>query len=416
MKSRRALGRRGQLRRCVGRPGRRGNLSAGAERGRPLLLHVPDASRGAGRLWGCRAGWGAASDPEAVGGLRADCPDLSAFQTAAGCAGGCLIDLGVGGGPEQAGPETPSLLGQDLAALGEPGCLLGDGAQLARLAALGALRGAYPCSGAAVHKEVSPAHPALGLGFVDERGGWQLARRGSVCVPGGRRGALSGHTGGVTGVPLCSHRHRRSCSSQQGEDARPWAAGLPSGRRGGRDHGLARACLSSAVRCLRHPAPPLSQPCVSRPGLRGLRRGPEGGATPPPGSWSLTPGLTPALPGLTGRRPRLPSGEAEPRRRRHVGPQCPEPLRGEQPPGPPHPAAPRRPAVSPLGGGQVAGSTPGCCPCPGPRGRASWVRTSPSRSLLLGTSPPRPGPRKTALSKGVALVMWLGVCRLGFSS
>lgn len=162
--------------------------------------------------------------------------------------------------------------------------------------------------------------------------------------------------------------------------------------------------------------PPPSQPCVSRPGLRGLRRGPEGGAAPPPGSWSLTPGLTPALPGLTGRRPRLPSGEAEPRRRRHVGPRCPEPLRGEQPPGPPHPAAPRRPAVSPLGGGQVAGSTPGCCPCPGPRGRASWVRTSPSRSLLLGTSPPRPGPRKTALSKGVALVMWLGVCRLGFSS
>lgn len=271
MKSRRALGRRGQLRRCVGRPGRRGSLSAGAERGRPLLLHVPDASRGAGRLWGCRAGWGAASDPEAVGGLRADCPDLSAFQTAAGCAGGCLIDLGAGGGPEQAGPETPSLLGQDLAALGEPGCLPGGGAQLARLAALGALRGAFPCSGAAAHREVSPARPALGLGFVDERGGWQLARRGSVCVPGGRRGALSGHTGGVTGVPLCSHRHRRSCSSQQGEDARPWAAGLPSGRRGGRDHGLARACLSSAVRCLWHPAlPPSRSPACLGPGCGGF--------------------------------------------------------------------------------------------------------------------------------------------------
>ncbi|XP_036081130.1 ADP-ribosylation factor-binding protein GGA2 [Rousettus aegyptiacus] len=47
-----------------------------------------------------------------------DAPVARAFQTAAGCAGGCLIDLGAGDGPEQAGPETPSLLGQDLAALG----------------------------------------------------------------------------------------------------------------------------------------------------------------------------------------------------------------------------------------------------------------------------------------------------------
>lgn len=46
-----------------------------------------------------------------------DVPVSRAFQTPAGCAGDCLIDLGADG-PEQARTETPSLLHQDLAALG----------------------------------------------------------------------------------------------------------------------------------------------------------------------------------------------------------------------------------------------------------------------------------------------------------
>ncbi|ELK12105.1 ADP-ribosylation factor-binding protein GGA2 [Pteropus alecto] len=60
-----------------------------------FMFQMPAA--GVGGSGGCRAG--------------------RAFQTPAGCAGDCLIDLGADG-PEQARTETPSLLHQDLAALG----------------------------------------------------------------------------------------------------------------------------------------------------------------------------------------------------------------------------------------------------------------------------------------------------------
>lgn len=310
------------------------------------------------------------------------------------------------------------------------------GTQLARLAPLGAwaLGGVYPCSEGAGHTG-SSARPALrlvpGLPWTSWVAGWlgSCVSRPRPC-PRREAGRPSPATraGSLVCLSLCSHRPRRRCGSQQGEDALPGLR-APSGAPGGRGHGLAGGAgglgsqslfsallppVSGTPPSSAAPHLPLARSCAcvvsrGRGGFGGVRR-------------AVLPCHMARRSHRASRQPfwfdRVPaqaavrrSGTPPPAPRRVTVPRAPPP-RAASWTSPPRSPLPARRESAGQGGGAL-----GLLSLPGIRGRGP-LGACLSFTLIAVAVWDGPATGRTSENGFVEgtshSVMWLGVCRLRF--